>query len=134
MGESGYTGGCRCGAIRYRAMGQPMHHALCHCRDCTRSAGAPMVGWALFSQDLVMVDGRPVDHVSSPGVTRRFCGVCGTGLFYLNDKVFPGQVDIQSATLDDPSPMPAQARIQMADAPDWMVDLDALPGFQRFPE
>src|SRR5262249_14890443 len=38
------TGGCHCGAIRYALVGEPKFHALCHCTDCRRHAGAPMVG------------------------------------------------------------------------------------------
>jgi hypothetical protein len=39
------TGGCHCGAVRYEAEGEALTHALCHCKDCRRHAGAPMVGW-----------------------------------------------------------------------------------------
>ncbi len=39
------TGGCHCGAIRYEVEGEPLTHALCHCSDCRRHSGAPMVGW-----------------------------------------------------------------------------------------
>lgn len=44
-------GQCHCGAIRYEVSGEPVYHALCHCRDCRRSAGAPMVAWALFPRE-----------------------------------------------------------------------------------
>ena len=45
------TGGCHCGAIRYEVEGAPIHAALCHCTDCRRQAGAPMVSWTLFDND-----------------------------------------------------------------------------------
>jgi len=127
------TGQCRCGAVRYTAQGQPAHHALCHCADCRRSAGAFMVGWALFPRDRVTITGEPVSYASSPGVTRQFCGTCGTGLFFLNEAIFPGQVDIQSGTFDDPDAIPPGAHIQTADAPGWMAGAEALPRFERFP-
>jgi hypothetical protein len=28
------------------------------------------------------------------GTIRQFCGTCGTGLFYVNEAIFPGQIDI----------------------------------------
>jgi hypothetical protein len=127
------TGGCQCGAIRYSAEGEPAHHALCHCADCRKSAGAYVVGWALFPEGAVTISGEPRSYESSPGATRQFCGTCGTGLFYLNEAIFPGQVDIQSGTLDDPDALPAQARIQLDEAPGWMAEQHELPGFARYP-
>src|SRR5262245_23306339 len=49
------TGGCHCGAVRYEIMGEPIVHALCHCTDCRRHAGAPMVGWTMYPQDALKV-------------------------------------------------------------------------------
>lgn len=127
------TGGCRCGAVRYALEGEPAHNALCHCADCRRSAGAPVVGWALYPRERVRVTGTPACYASSPGVTRQFCGTCGTGLFYLNEGTFPGQVDVQTATLDEPDALPPGARIQTAEAPAWFAEMMALPAFPRFP-
>ena len=54
------TGGCHCGAIRYQVEGDMIVHALCHCTDCRRHAGAPMVGWAMYAEDAVKVtQGEP---------------------------------------------------------------------------
>lgn len=127
------TGGCQCGAIRYAAEGAPVHNALCHCADCRASAGAYVIGWALFPRDAVTITGTPVGYASSQGTTRQFCGTCGTGLFFLNEAQFPGQIDIQSATLDDPDALPPEMRIQTADAPRWMARMADLPAFERFP-
>lgn len=88
----------------------------------------------MFPQDAVTIEGVAVEYESSPGTSRRFCGTCGTGLFYVNETIFPGMVDIQSATLDEPDMMPAQARIQLADAPAWMKGYADLVPFERFPE
>ena len=49
------TGGCHCGAIRYEAEGDALTHALCHCTDCRRHAGAPMVGWTMYRHNAVKV-------------------------------------------------------------------------------
>ncbi len=31
-----HEGGCLCGAIRYRVMGNPQRASVCHCTDCQR--------------------------------------------------------------------------------------------------
>ncbi len=127
------TGRCRCSAITYSAEGNPAYSALCHCADCRLSSGAPMVGWALYPRERVSITGSPVAHESSPGTIRQFCGICGTGLFYRNEAVFPGQIDIQSATLDNPEALAPQVRVQVAEALHWFAEFDRLPTFERYP-
>ena len=130
----GWSGGCHCGAIRYDVDGEPQHVALCHCSDCRRSAGAPMVSWAAFTADaLTVTQGQPVTFNSSGAAMRSFCGTCGTGLFYRNADMLPGIVDIQSVTLDDPEALPPDAHIQVAERLHWMDDLYSLTRFERFP-
>ena len=127
------AGGCRCGAVRYEAEGEPEHSTLCWCTECRVSAGAPVVLWTMFAEDQVRITGSPVTFESSPGTFRQFCGTCGTGLFYRNEAVFAGKVDIQGATFDDRDACPPQAHIQAADAPGWMKAMGELPAFERFP-
>ena len=129
----GQTGKCQCGAISYEASGTPAHSAACWCSDCRASAGATPVIWTLFPQDQVAITGTPVAYESSPGTSRQFCGTCGTGLFFYNESIFPGQVDIQAGTFDDPNAFPPQAHIQLADAPRWEGKQGDLPRFDRYP-
>lgn len=132
MGEQG---GCLCGAIRYELKdgATPVHHALCHCADCRRATGAPAVSWALFARDEVQITGEPRAYRSSEHAERHFCAVCGTSLFYTNPVIFPGQIDIQSATLDNPDAFAMQGQIQTAERIGWMATRDRLPQFERYP-
>jgi len=127
-------GGCHCRAIRYAVSGDPAHHAMCHCTDCRRASGAPAVSWALFARDAVRIGGAPSIYASSEHGRRHFCGTCGTSLFYTNDAIFPGQIDIQSATFDDPGMLTLQCQVQTAERIGWMERLDDLPAFERYPE
>ncbi len=129
-----YTGQCLCGAIRYQLEGEPRTVCVCHCADCRRSAGAPMVSWAMFPESaLTLTQGEPKTINSSGAAMRSFCADCGTGLFYRNAAILPGIVDVQSATLDDPQALPPRAQIQTAERLDWMRQLHTLPEFERFP-
>lgn len=128
------TGKCHCGEIQYELHGAPMHHALCHCSDCRRHSGAPVVGWMMFTSDqLVIKAGEPRIYHSSAHGRRHFCGACGTGVFYTNAEMLPGLTDVQSATLDDPNAIPAQLQVQTAERIEWMKTLDSLPEFERYP-
>lgn len=130
-----YQGGCQCGAVRYEVSGEPQHVALCHCNDCRKSSGAPMVAWAAFADtQFKLVKGEPVTFNSSGSAMRSFCPKCGSGLYYRNAEFLPGIVDIQSATLDDPDALPPSVHIQVAERLGWMETAHSLPLFDRFPE
>lgn len=129
-----HQGGCHCGAVRYEVNGVPQHVALCHCSDCRKSSGAPMVAWAAFTEDQFrLVEGEPVTFNSSGTAMRSFCAQCGTGLYYRNAEILPGIVDIQSATLDEPDALPPAIHIQVAERIGWMADAHSLPMFERYP-
>ncbi|WP_159348127.1 GFA family protein [Roseomonas harenae] len=126
-------GRCHCGAIHYEMPAEVLHHALCHCSDCRRHAGAPMVGWAMVPALELKVFGEPVVYHSSEHGRRHFCGRCGTGLFYFNEAMLPGMADIQTGTLDNPDALPATAQIQVAERIGWMAAAHELPEFERYP-
>jgi len=126
-------GGCHCGAVRYSMPVEVAHHALCHCVDCRKCAGAPAVAWALAPTDQVRITGETTEYASSEHGRRHFCPNCGTGLFYTNAEIFPGLTDVQSATLDDPDSIPLQGQIQTAERIGWMADLHHRPSFERYP-
>jgi hypothetical protein len=133
-------GGCHCGAVRFVIEGasegpEAPRTALCHCSDCRRCAGAPVVGWtAVASTGFHLCKGTPAVYRSSEHAQRSFCPQCGTGLFYINEVVLPGLVDIQTATFDDPDAFPAMAHIQAAEEIGWMTTAQDLPRFDRYPE
>ncbi len=126
-------GQCHCGAVHYEMTGEVLHHALCHCSDCRRHAGAPMVAWAMVPAEQLRVTGQPAIYHSSAHGRRHFCAACGTGLFYTNEDSLPGMIDIQTATLDEPDRLPPTAQIQLADRISWMRTAHELPGFERYP-
>ena len=126
-------GQCHCGAVRYEMSGQAIHQALCHCRDCRRHSGAPMVAWGLVAKDQITIAGETKEYASSEHGRRHFCPSCGTSLFYTSERIFPGQIDVQTATLDDPDALPPTAQIQVADRIGWMERAHELPKFERYP-
>jgi hypothetical protein len=128
------TGGCRCGAVRYE-MDRPIQAAICHCEDCRRSSGAPMVGWmGAESGNFRITKGETRVWSSNGQAHRHFCATCGTGLFYLNEILIPGIVDVQIATLDDPAMVAPDIQVQVAERLPWVAHIHELPAFDRYPD
>ena len=126
--------GCRCGAARYEVSGKPEHVSLCHCRDCQRASGAPVVAWGAFNKnDFHVLFGNAKTRNSSGQSMRSFCADCVSSLWFVNEQYLPDIVDIQVATLDDPEALAPILQIQTAERIGWMKEAHKLPKFERFP-
>ena len=88
---------------------------------------------AFPAENFNVIKGKAVSYNSSCASWRHFCGQCGTGMYFINEQMLPGIVDIQSATLDDAQVHPPAAQIQTAERLDYMADLAAMPQFERYP-
>jgi hypothetical protein len=128
------TGGCACGAVRYRLNSEPFDAGWCHCRICQLVSGAPAMAFATVpAGDLVFVEGadRVKVHQSTSFGERRFCGGCGTPLLIQVDHQ-PETVDFPVATLDDPDAVPPGFHIFHASKVGWFETADTLPRHDRF--
>jgi len=95
-------GGCRCGAVRLAANGEPDAVVYCHCGDCRRSNGAPVSLFVGYLEGRIELErGAPKVYESAPGVRRSFCGDCGTPMFY-EDEALAGEVYVAIGVFDDP--------------------------------
>jgi hypothetical protein len=91
--------GCLCGTVRYRARFPSKWVAHCHCAMCRRAHGAPSVTWVCVPADgFALQEGAEVE--------RGFCRRCGSPML-LRSRLWPGEVHIAAASLDDgPDRMP----------------------------
>ena len=122
-------GGCLCGAVRYRAAGEPLYVAYCHCSLCRRASGAPVVAWAGFPDSaFAFIAGEAAFYDSSPQAARRFCSRCGTALtFRLHAE---SNVDITLASLDDPETLRPAHHVFAGNKLDWVRIGDDLPQYK----
>lgn len=119
------AGGCRCGAVRYRAMGAPKFVGNCHCAACRRSTGAPFSTFVGYADDQVVWEGgRRAVHDSSPGVQRGFCPTCGTALSYAGAK-WPGETHLFIGSFDAPDDLIPTGNVFTDEALSW-IDPEAL--------
>ena len=77
------SGGCRCGAVRFRVDGELGEASICHCRMCQKAMGGlfgPFV--SAETSELVWTRGARKRFQSSNKVQRGFCADCGTPLTF----------------------------------------------------
>jgi hypothetical protein len=121
------TGGCLCGAIRYRIAGAPVEALYCHCRMCQRAHGAPVVAWLTVPfSSFAVTAGEPGGYRSSPAAVRHFCAVCGTPLTW-RAVDNPQFLDVSIASLDEPGAVAPSLHLWTESRLAWLEIADRLP-------
>jgi hypothetical protein len=125
-----YTGGCMCGAVRYRIGAEPLMTRTCWCRDCQYlGAGSGTVN-VVFPKAAVIVSGELRDYrsIAASGnvMHRRFCPLCGTPLFS-ESEARPHLTIARAGTLDEPNRVRPSTTIWTASAPSWACIDACLP-------
>jgi hypothetical protein len=124
------TGGCLCGAVRYRVDGSLRDVLLCHCEECRRWTGHFSANTAAQREDLVLLEQDGLRWIDSPRsdahARRGFCARCGSSLFW----DAPGRpiVSIAAGTLDEPTGLKTVAHWYVSQAGDYYdLPADGLP-------
>lgn len=116
-----WTGGCQCGAVRFRAsaLGRA---SICHCRMCQK-AFAGIGGLLVTAGEVDWTRGAPRHFASSDRVKRGFCGDCGTPLTF----EYPGGIDLAIPTFDRAAEIAPVVQLAHEAKLPWADDLSALP-------
>jgi len=121
------TGGCFCGAVRYRVRAATRDVSHCHCGICRRTTGAPFVTWATFpAARFAFTAGTPAELRSTPRAVRQFCGTCGTALTF-REAARPNSVDVTVGSMDQPGAVVPAAHIWTSSQLAWLRLADDLP-------
>ena len=124
------SGGCLCGAVRYRITAAPLMTRACWCRVCQYiGAGSATVN-SLFPVAAVHIEGELADfpNLADSGnhMHRRFCAKCGTHVCASADER-PQVLVVRVGTLDDPQAVTPAMTIWTDSAPPWACIDSALP-------
>ena len=104
-----HTGGCQCGAIRFRVTGELKDASICHCRMCQKAAGnffAALIG--VPRDAITWTRGALATFNSSDKAARGFCPTCGTPLLY--DYFESRHINLTTGSFDDPAQFPPQVQ------------------------
>jgi hypothetical protein len=122
-------GGCLCGAVRFKAVGEPVNVRICHCRNCQKAMGSPFFARALFDQSALTVEGETARYASSKALDRVFCKTCGTRLFaWRTDGVRAG---VALAVFDDRNAFVPTDHMWVTEKMDWVKLDDGLPQYPQ---
>ena len=120
-------GGCLCGAVRFKAAGEPTNVRVCHCRNCQKAMGSPFFARALFAQSALKVEGETGRYASSELLDRVFCKTCGTRLFAWRKN--PAVAGVALAAFDDRNAFAPTEHIWVSEKMDWVKLDDGLPQY-----
>lgn len=115
------TGGCQCGAVRYR-IGRLGVASICHCRMCQKAFGG-FFGPLVSAMDVEWTRGERQRFQSSNRNWRGFCQRCGTPLSY----EFEGGLEIAIGSLDNPELAPPTVQVNTSDRCSFFGKLTELP-------
>ena len=119
------SGGCQCGAVRYRLAEPPTGLAVCHCRMCQKASGGPFMVFGRVPMDSISWRGRPLSTFrSSSMATRGFCAACGTPLTY---QWRVDAISITLGSLDDPAAFAPAERLGAESVLPWSEHVGAIP-------
>ena len=125
-----WTGGCLCGAIRYRATAGPFWAGHCHCRMCQRWTGSIAFTGAFFAPgQLEWSRGEPSYFQASKNVQRSFCPSCGSSLGFHRAEHHDG---VTAGTLDNPEAIKPEVHMLAEHEHAWAKIVDGLPRQEGF--
>ncbi|MSP87619.1 MAG: GFA family protein [Alphaproteobacteria bacterium] len=130
MDSHTHTGGCLCGAVRYRVTARLRPVVLCHCGQCRRWTGH-MVAATAAKLDRFHIESSAnlVWYRASTVARRGFCRVCGSSLFWQGDA--GDYVAILAGTLDGPTGLTIAQQIYCLDRGDYYPLDPAIPAHDR---
>lgn len=124
-----HEGGCLCGAVRFKAEGEPLNVRICHCRNCQKAMGSPFYARALFHQRSLKIEGETAQYPSSAALERVFCRKCGTRMF--SRRTNGTVVGVALAAFDDRNAFQPTEHIWLSAKMDWVRIDDGLKQYQE---
>ena len=136
-GDTPTTGGCTCGAVRYRMTSAPLFVHCCHCRWCQRETGASFALNAMIEADRVeLLQGQPevVMTPSSSGKGQKIsrCPSCHVALWSNYAGAGEKVHFVRVGTLDEPDRLPPDIHIFTSSKQPWMVLPDGVPAVAEY--
>ncbi len=133
-----HTGGCACGAVRYRVTGQPVLGSVCHCKFCQRRLASAFAMFAIFEEKNVTItqgDLVECEHRSDESgrwLKMNFCPTCGTTVYHTSE-FRPGMKSVAAGTLDEQNWFKIGRHIWTQSKLPWVTIPEGVEAFPKGP-
>lgn len=128
-----WTGGCRCGRLRFEITASPLLSSVCHCRGCQRmSASAFSTTLTIPTAGFRLVEGDPViGGLHGDDARHHHCGYC-LGWVFTRPGQDLGFVNVRATLLDEAGWFMPFVETQTAEKLPW-VSTPAQHSYEHFP-
>ena len=139
MNEALQQGGCRCGDVRFAALGAPLLTFACHCTGCQRmTASAFSLNSVYSAERFELVEGHTVLGGLRGATKHHFCASCMSWLFTVPDGM-EGYVVVRSTLLVRAGEHRPFADMWRSEGLEWAESgagrrFDTVPGENEFPQ
>lgn len=137
MSVESFTGGCSCGAVRFRMNARPLFVHGCHCRGCQRQSGSAFAINALIETDRVeLLSGAPeaVDLPTPSGAGQRVmrCPVCRVAVWSHYLRAGTKLAFVRVGALDEPDRFPPDIHIWTESKQPWVTLPAGVPAVPAY--
>ncbi len=112
------TGGCLCGGVRYKTVGELRDIINCFCSQCQKTSGHHFAATKADLSQFELVNNATLRwYESSDTAKRGFCNRCGSSLFW--QRKGTQTISITAGTLDKPTHLKTTKNIFVEDKSDY---------------
>jgi len=124
------TGGCLCGAVRYKVKGPLRNIVNCHCSMCQKLHGVYGAHSKARKLNLTFTKEEGLAWYKTSEIARRgFCKQCGSSLFW--EPFEHEAMGILAGSLDGPTGLETMGHIFVSEKTDFYEITDDFPQFQN---
>jgi len=128
--NSSASGGCLCGAVRYKITGPLRNVVVCHCSMCQKLHGGSGAHSKALKADIQITNDKGLVWFRSSEIAQRgFCRECGSSLFWQPFK--QDATGILAGSLDDTSGLKTIGHIFVSEKAHFEALTDDLPKFSE---
>lgn len=124
-------GSCLCGEVTFHLNGKIRDIIACHCGQCRKQAGHYWAATSVAETNLTFASENGLAwYRASDSVSRGFCQLCGSTLFYRPDG--EARMVVSAGSLEPGSALKISHHAFTADKGDYYDIIDDLPKYDHF--